>query len=101
MGTDGHTASIFPKSKALKEKERLALKVPAPKLAPKVPRITLTLPAINASSCVIMLISGEEKRQMAKLVLDAIKNGGNDKYPASLVQPKGEFFIYKCDNTND
>ncbi|MCX5896297.1 MAG: 6-phosphogluconolactonase, partial [Proteobacteria bacterium] len=61
VGTDGHTASLFPCDEVLKETKRWVTAVPAPACPPLVPRITLTLPVINNADCVVFLISGSEK----------------------------------------
>lgn len=86
MGEDGHTASIFPKSPIIKESKRLVVPTP-PHGDPKVPRITLTLKAINNSKNIIFLISGENKRKIFERI---IKNSEeySQEYPASLVKGK-------------
>lgn len=62
LGDDGHTASLFPDSPALKESTRWALPVeqatPPP---PFVPRVTLTLPVINNAQEIIFLVTGSGK----------------------------------------
>lgn len=62
LGTDGHTASLFPGSPALQEERRWAIEVkhdtPPP---PLVDRITLTYPLLKQAGEVIFLISGKEK----------------------------------------
>ena len=65
MGNDGHTASLFPESKALYEEECLVKAVPAPlHMEPKVPRITLTYPGIAESKFVFFIIEGNNKRSL-------------------------------------
>ena len=65
MGEDGHTASLFPQSKALEEKERLAVAVEAP-ASPQlaVPRITLTYPALMDSEMILVMIKGKKKKDL-------------------------------------
>ena len=58
-----HTASLFPNDDALGERERLAVGVPTPGMAPLVSRITLTLPVVNAAREVVFLVSGEDKAE--------------------------------------
>ena len=58
MGADGHTASLFPGEKVLKEQKAWADVAQAPD---KSYRITLTLPVINAARKVAFLVSGQEK----------------------------------------
>ncbi len=62
LGSDGHTASLFPGSPALQEKKRWAVEVkhgaPPP---PLVDRVTLTIPVLKEAREVIFLVSGIEK----------------------------------------
>lgn len=82
IGTDGHTASLFPKSPALKEKKRWVV----PSVAPARPkdRITMTFPAMNASRNVFFLGSGKEK---SPVVEDILRGGSkeHDRHPAANV----------------
>jgi len=80
LGTDGHTASIFPGSEVLQETKRLVAAPWVDKL--KTYRITMTLPLINNAGAVVFLVSGAEKAAIVKEVLE----GGN-KYPAQAVKP--------------
>ena len=66
MGADGHTASLFPGSKALGERNRLALAVYASHLNSW--RVTLTLPAIRSALNVSFLISGTAKAAPLALI---------------------------------
>ena len=90
MGSDGHTASLFPGSPFLAEKEKWIVAVPGDKATPAVPRITFTLPVINHARNVLFLISGKQKKTilekfLGKSMTERIKLG----YPAALVQPRG------------
>ena len=81
MGTDGHTASIFPESQALKETQELVS-------APWVEkfdgyRITMTLPVLNNADAVVFLVSGEEKAE----VLNEVLHGSPGRFPAQAVNP--------------
>jgi|WetSurMetagenome_2_1015567.scaffolds.fasta_scaffold08457_3 6-phosphogluconolactonase len=62
LGSDGHTASLFPGSPALQEKKRWVIEVkhsaPPP---PLVDRVTLTFPVLKQAREVIFLVSGKEK----------------------------------------
>lgn len=67
MGPDGHTASLFPGTKALDEKQRWVVGNWVPQHDTW--RITLTYPVINSSRVVMFLISGEQKAEMVRKAL--------------------------------
>ena len=83
LGGDGHTASLFPGHPALLEKTRWAAPVEYVSASPPVPRLTLTLPVINAARLVFFLISGADKVRLAQKILA----GEGEEYPAALVRP--------------
>ncbi|MCJ2018474.1 6-phosphogluconolactonase [Methylobacterium sp. E-065] len=84
LGEDGHTASLFPGKPAVAETERLVAPVPEAGLAPFVPRITLTFPALASSRHVLFLVTGAGKRAaLARLA------AGED-LPAGRVTSAGE-----------
>jgi 6-phosphogluconolactonase len=92
LGPDSHTASLFPGKPEVGVSDRLVVGVPEAGMEPQVPRITLTLPAINAARHVVFLITGEAKR-------DAVRRAfGDDPDPASPaahVRPAdGELTVY-------
>jgi 6-phosphogluconolactonase len=82
VGPDGHTASLFPGSPALDEKERSAVAGP-PGLEPLVPRVTLTVPMLSAARLVLFLVVGEEKAEAAAR---AFGGEPDPATPASLVR---------------
>lgn len=67
LGADGHTASLFPGSPALKEPERWAVAVQAPAAPPE--RLTVTMPVINHARQVYFLVSGIEKTKALRCAL--------------------------------
>jgi 6-phosphogluconolactonase len=83
MGPDGHTASLFPETAALREKSRLVVANWVEKL--KTSRITFTLPLLNAANSVAFLVSGTDKAPALKAVLESDNPG--EQYPARLVRP--------------
>jgi 6-phosphogluconolactonase len=93
IGPDAHTASLFPNNPELGIKDRTVAGVEQPGMAPLVPRITLTLPVLNAGAQVVFLVSGEEK---AEAVARAFNGRPGPDAPSSLVQPRGEFVLL-CD----
>ena len=81
MGADGHTASLFPGSTVLQEKDRLVVAPWVEKL--KVNRLTMTLPVLNNADAVLFLVSGSDKAEMLTEVLE----GPDSRYPAQLIKP--------------
>jgi 6-phosphogluconolactonase len=82
LGPDVHTCSLFPGDDALGERERPVVGVETPGMAPLVPRITLTLPVVNASRQIVFLVTGEDK---ADAVAVAFSGRRDPRAPASLV----------------
>ncbi len=83
IGDDGHTASLFPQTAALKVKDRLIT------VGHKdgQPRITFTAPFINQSRCVIFMATGASKQPALAEIFAAEAN--DMSYPARLIQPAG------------
>ena len=69
VGPDGHTASLFPDYPALDETERWVVGVPQAHVEPFVPRVTLTLPALNSCREMLFEVSGADKRAILTRVL--------------------------------
>ena len=90
LGTDGHTASIFPGSEVLQETKRLVAAPWVEKL--NTYRITMTLPLLNNGASVLFLVSGKEKAEIMKEVIE-----GPRKYPAQFVQPINGELIWMLD----
>lgn len=85
LGPDAHCASLFPGQPSLDERERLAVGIERPGLEPWVPRVTLTLPVINAAREVVFLVAGADK---ADAVERAFGGEPSRDAPASLVAPE-------------
>ncbi len=66
LGADGHTASLFPGDAALEEAERLVVRVQRPDFE----RLTMTLPMLSASKVALFLVTGAEKRDALRALLD-------------------------------
>lgn len=89
MGPDGHTASLFPGTEALHEQKRLVVANWIEKF--KTHRITLTAPVLNNADYIIFLVSGEEKAEVLREVLEGEKN--TELYPSQLIKPShGKLF---------
>jgi 6-phosphogluconolactonase len=80
VGSNGHTASLFPRSAALGETAHWTAAVPE---ATPEPRVTLTYPALNSSAALAFVVSGAAKRP----VLQALARG--DDLPAAHLHPIG------------
>jgi 6-phosphogluconolactonase len=82
MGPDGHIASLFPGKPELEESSRFAVGVPLAGMEPQVPRISLTMPAINSARAAVLLITGEGK---AATVARAFGPEPDTSLPAAMV----------------
>jgi 6-phosphogluconolactonase len=95
LGPDGHTASLFPGSEALEEKHRWVSPVPHDQgPEPLVPRVTLTLPIIQAARQIIFLVSGEDKANRLAEVLAPIMG---KPLPAQLAKPSHGRLLWMVD----
>ncbi|PTS89759.1 MULTISPECIES: 6-phosphogluconolactonase [unclassified Caulobacter] len=75
VGGDGHFASLFPGSIALAEgldpaTDRLVLAVPAGQPAPDLLRLSLTLAALTQTSLIVLLVTGQAKRDLLQAPVD-------------------------------
>jgi len=80
LGEDGHTASLFPGTTALDEKERNVVPNFVPKL--NAYRLTFTFPLINAARCVAFAVNDKTKQPIIDSVL-----AGNSGLPSERVKP--------------
>ena len=83
MGPDGHTASLFPGTEALHETNRLVAANWVEKY--KTYRITLTVPVLNHADLVVFLVSGAEKAEALREVLQG--DYRPNRFPAQLIRP--------------
>jgi 6-phosphogluconolactonase len=91
MGADGHTASLFPGTPAVAERDRWVTVGRAP-VDPEV-RLTLTQPVLFKARRLLFLVTGEDKRP----VLEAIRANplaAADRYPAAAVALAGQATWY-------
>ncbi len=86
LGADGHTASLFPGTAALQERERWAVAVIGAKAEA---RISLTYPALEASADTAFLIEGAEKRDIFRRL-----RAGDQELPASRLHPRGRLLYF-------
>jgi 6-phosphogluconolactonase len=84
LGPDGHTASLFPGSRALDKKNRWVLAVTKAGMEPFVPRVTLTFPALAATREMLFLVDGAGKRDVLRRVF------AGDDLPGGRAYSDGE-----------
>ena len=83
-GPDGHTASLFPNYPAIEERQRWVVGVPKANVAPFVPRVSLTLPALASCREMLFQIAGHDKQA----ILTRLLNG--ETLPALRARSNGE-----------
>ena len=69
VGSDGHTASLYPGHDEELADPGPLVYVPVPGLEPLHPRITFALAYINAQPLVALIVGGEEKREIVGRIL--------------------------------
>ena len=84
IGADGHTASLFPGTEALDERERWVVAQQVPQLDGAW-RITMTLPALKSAKRVLFLATGEEKAQVIAEAFGGVEHEG--KHPCERITP--------------
>ncbi len=93
MGPDGHTASLFPGTKALQEQSRWVVSNWVEQF--KTYRLTLTLPVLNNAAVVLFLVSGQDKAGVLKEVLEGRQPG--ELFPSKLIKPSNGELIWMVD----
>ena len=83
LGEEGHTASLFPHSPALKETKRLVAAPWVEKL--NTYRITMTLPVLNNGKSVVFLVTGASKAEILRTMMNTDREP--DLYPAQAISP--------------
>ena len=81
MGEDGHTASLFPHTEALKIENRFVVQNFVP--SKNTYRMTFTFPLLHLAKNCVFYVMGKSKQEMVKTVLT--KNFHHLDYPASMV----------------
>jgi 6-phosphogluconolactonase len=91
LGPDGHTASLFPGTAALSEKSRLVVANWVDKFQSF--RITLTLPVLNRAGCALFLVSGADKANIVREVLE----NQSANLPSQKVRPADGRLLWLLD----
>jgi 6-phosphogluconolactonase len=86
LGSDGHTASLFPGTAVLEERGRWVAAVVGAKAEA---RITLTYPALESTRQAVFLVTGEEKRA----ILARLRQG-DPRLPAARLRPSGALRVF-------
>jgi 6-phosphogluconolactonase len=94
LGPDAHCASLFPGKPEVQERQRLAVGVEHAGWDPFIPRISLTLPALNAARRVVFLVTGADKAPAMKRAFGAEPDPGS---PAAHVRPPAGELLVLCD----
>jgi 6-phosphogluconolactonase len=92
LGPDGHTASLFPDSKALDEPSHLVVANWVAKF--NTHRITLTFPVLNQAAEVMFMACGADKADMVHQILEG-KN--TQPFPAQRIQPSNGKLLWMLD----
>lgn len=83
LGPDGHTASLFPHTAALREHSRLVVANWVEKF--HTDRITFTLPLLNNAANITFLVTGKDKASAVRSVFDP--DSSLEVFPAKMVNP--------------
>jgi 6-phosphogluconolactonase len=93
MGTDGHTASLFPGTTALEERTAWVASNWVPRL--QAHRVTLTFPVLAQAGTVLFLVTGADK---ARVVREALQpRAGDPRHPAGQVRPVAGRLLWLLD----
>jgi len=96
LGDDGHTASIFPGTPAVREQEhRVVGQLVENSTTGRSWRITMTAPFLNRSGAILFLVAGESKASAVKQVLEGLPDP--ETYPAQLIQPDKTTVVWLLD----
>lgn len=88
IGSDGHTASLFPRSTALSERERLVLHTRAPKGSDSPDRLTVTFPLLAHARNILVLAAGKSKQPIVNAVVTD-PAAAAARYPVARVRTSG------------
>lgn len=95
MGPDGHTASLFPGTKALHEKTKLVVANWVGRFYAQ--RITMTAPVLNHAALVLFMVHGRDKAQALKAVLEGPYEP--EQLPSQLIRPQNGTLLWLVDES--
>jgi 6-phosphogluconolactonase len=93
IGDDGHTASLFPGTDALKVTNALVSPVVVPHLQNQ--RVTLTFPVLDQARALIFLVTGLKKAPVVRAIL--LREPEALQYPAARIHPANESIRWMLD----
>jgi 6-phosphogluconolactonase len=93
MGNEGHTLSLFPGTKALRDNGHLVLRNWVGKLYTE--RVTCTAPVANNAALVMFLVTGANKTLALKAVLEGPYEP--EQLPVQLIQPTNGKLLWMVD----
>lgn len=96
LGEDGHTASLFPGTAALRDNTGVVAVGQAPTGVAS--RLTLTLGVLNRATVVLFLVSGSGKAPIVRAILEP-RSEVNRLFPASMVAPTQGQLIWMLDRS--
>jgi 6-phosphogluconolactonase len=94
LGPDSHVASLFPGKPEVEERSRLVVGVEHAGWDPFIPRISLTLTALNAARKVVFLVTGSDK---APAMRRAFGDPVDPASPGGMVRPRSGELLVLCD----
>ena len=95
LGEDGHTASLFPGTPALSERNQLVAVGLSPQGIPS--RLTLTLGVINRATVVLFLVTDARKAQTVRAILQS-QTQAERALPAAQVKPDSGRLVWLLDD---
>lgn len=93
LGPDGHTASLFPHTEAVRERRRWVVRNYVPKF--QADRITLTPPILNRGETILFLVAGADKAPVLQEVLEGPLDP--DRLPSQLIRPAAGRLVWLVD----
>jgi 6-phosphogluconolactonase len=91
LGSDGHTASLFPYTSVLTEQDHWAGHVYLPEQDSH--RVTLTAPLINQAMTIVFMVTGGAKAEILREVLEGSQD--HQRLPSQMIAPsKGELYWF-------